>query len=253
MGLWLGVEDHDKREKISTSEKAEIDQDKCTHCGKCKEICRFSAIELDDGKHTVNPFLCEGCGACDIVCPAGAITLKEVKNGELRFKRTDHGFPLVSGQLYPGEAGSGKIVELLRERAEASDQEVMVMDAAAGIGCPVIASIRGTDFAVLVTEPTPSGFSDLKRILEIVSHFNVPYGIVINKWDIDKAAAARIEEWAGDRMIGRISYDKRVIDAIVGLTPVLHTDSKAADEIREIFIFMKNNFLPKTGPSGRQA
>lgn len=235
MGLWLGVEDYDKSKKISTSEKAEIDQSKCTRCEKCKEICRFSAVELKKDVFNVNPFLCEGCGACEIVCPAGAINLKEVKNGELREKQTKYGFPVVSGQLYPGEAGSGKIVEVLRKKAEGFDHDYMIMDAAAGIGCPVIASLRGTDFAVLVTEPTPSGFSDLKRILEIVNHFNVPYGIVINKWDINKKASDEIEKWAGDKILGKVSYDKKVIDSIVNLQPVLFSESKTVGEIREIY------------------
>lgn len=235
MGLWLGVEDHDKSEKISTSEKAEIDQNKCTKCGKCMEICRFSAIESKGGSLDVNPFLCEGCGACEIVCPADAISLKEVKNGELRIKQTNYGFPLVSGQLYPGEAGSGKIVELLRKKAEKLDNDYIIMDAAAGIGCPVIASIRGTDFAVLVTEPTPSGFSDLKRIMDIVNHFNVPYGIVINKWDINRQTSDEMERWAGDMMLGKIRYDKKVIDSIVSLQPVIFSDSKTAGDVKEIF------------------
>jgi len=235
MGLWLGVESHDKSEKISTSKKAEIDQTKCTHCGKCREICRFSAIELKESEFEVNPFLCEGCGACEIVCPVDAIELKEVKNGELRFKQTQYGFTLVSGQLYPGEAGSGKIVEELRKRAESLDHDYIIMDAAAGIGCPVIASVRGTDFAVLITEPTPSGFSDLKRILEIVNHFNVPYGIVINKWDIYKQTSDEIERWAGNKFLGKISYDKKVIDSIVNLQPVLFSESKTVDEIKDIF------------------
>jgi len=246
-GLWLGVDDCDKSEKISTSEKAIIDKDKCTHCGKCKEICRFSAIESKEGESKenefkVNPFLCEGCGACQIVCPADAITLKEVKNGELRDKYTEHGFPLVSAQLYPGESGSGKIVEVLRKKAEGFEHDFMIMDAAAGIGCPVIASIRGTDFAVLVTEPTPSGFSDLKRILQIVNYFNVPYGIVINKWDINKKTSEEIEKWAGEKLLEKISYDKKVIDSIVRLQPVMFSDSKVTDEIREILSRLKSNF-----------
>jgi len=162
LGLWLGVTKYDSIEKISTSEKANIDLDKCINCGKCKDTCVFSAVEKNENYH-INPFLCEGCGACGLVCPVKAIELKAVKNGEIRIKKTEHGFPLVSGQLYPGEAGSGKIVEQLRKKAEEFDYEIMILDAAAGTGCPVIASLRGCDYAVLVTEPTPSGFSDLKR------------------------------------------------------------------------------------------
>ena len=193
LGLWLGVVDYDSTEKISTSFKAVIDEEKCIKCGKCKEVCKFFAIE--EGKtFKVNPFLCEGCGVCELVCPVGAIRIAPVKNGEIRIKETDYGFPLISAQLYPGESGSGKIVEELRERAERYEYEVMILDAPAGIGCPVIASVRGCDFSLLVTEPTPSGLSDLERILKIVSHFNQPYGIVINKWDLNPEFSGKIEE-----------------------------------------------------------
>lgn len=235
LGLWLGVTEYDSKEKISTSFKATIDQDKCIKCGKCKDICRFGAIELKKGKFRVNPFLCEGCGACQLICPADVIKLTPVKNGELRVKETKHGFPLADGQLYPGEAGSGKIVEELRKKAEKFEHDIMVLDAAAGIGCPVIASVRGTNFAVLITEPTPSGFSDLKRILEIANQFKIPYGIVINKWDINPKTSEDIEKWAGKKLLGKISYDKKVIDSIVNLAPVLDSDSKVVNEIKDIF------------------
>ena len=234
LGLWLGETKQDSVEKISTSFKAKIDLDKCTRCGKCKDICRFFAIEKNENYH-VNPFLCEGCGACELVCPEKAIKLTSIKNGELRVRNTKYGFPLVSAQLYPGEAGSGKIVEQLRKKAEKFDHFIMFLDAAAGIGCPVIASVRGCDYAVLITEPTPSGFSDLKRILEIVNHFNIPYGIVINKWNINPPLSKRIQKWSEDKFLGKLSYDKKVIDCIVNLKPVIFSDSKVANEIKEIY------------------
>jgi MinD superfamily P-loop ATPase len=233
-GLWLGITDWDKSEKVSTSFKARIDQDKCIKCGKCKNICRFYAIEEND-EYKVNQFLCEGCGACELVCPVDAIEINPVKNGELRDKKTEYGFSLVSGQLYPGESGSGKIVEELKEKAGDYEHDVMILDAAAGIGCPVIASIRGSDYAVLITEPTPSGFSDLKRILEIVNQFSIPYGVVVNKWDINPELSEEIESWSGEKFLGKISYDKKVIKSIVNLKPVMDSDSKVVEEIKEIF------------------
>jgi len=234
LGLWLGETKQDLVEKISTSEKAEIDLGKCIKCGKCKEVCAFFAVEKNENYH-INPLSCEGCGTCKLVCPADAIKLSPVKNGELRVRNTSYGFPLVSAQLYPGEAGSGKIVEQLRKKAEGFDYEIMFLDAAAGTGCPVIASLRGTDYAVLITEPTPSGFSDLKRILEIVNHFKIPYGIVINKWDIYSKLSKEIQKWAGDRFLGKISYDKKVIDCIVNMKPVIFSDSKVVNEIKKIY------------------
>jgi MinD superfamily P-loop ATPase len=233
LGLWLGITDYDEREKISTSEKARI-IDQRNLDDKILEVCNFRAIKKVDGKYVINPFLCEGCGACKIVYP-DAIELKPVKNGELRLKKTKYEFPLVFGQLYPGEAGSGKIVEKLRKKAEKFNFDVMILDAAAGIGCPVIASVRGCDYAVLITEPTPSGFSDLKRILEVVNHFSISYGIVINKWDIYPKLSEKIEKWSGKKFLGKMPYDKKVIDAIVNLKPVIKTDSEVVDKIQGIF------------------
>jgi len=237
LGLWLGVTDYDERKKISTSEKARVVDQKSLD-DEVLEVCRFGAIKKVNGKYTINPLLCEGCGTCKILYPE-AIEIKPVRNGELRVKWTKYGFPLVSGQLFPGETGSGKIVEQLRKKAEEFEYDIMILDSAAGIGCPVIASIRGCDYVVLVTEPTPSGFSDLKRILEVITHFNLPYGVVINKWDINPHFSDRIRKWAGDKFLGEISYDKKVIDSIVNLNPVIFSDSKAVDEIKKVYEILR--------------
>jgi len=238
LGLWLGVTEYERRERISTSERAHIDPDKCVECGRCFEACRFGAVEKGEG-FTINPLLCEGCGVCKLVCPADAIELNEVMNGEIRTNEAELGFPLVSGQLYPGETGSGKIVQELRRRAEGFDHDVMILDSAAGIGCSVIASITGCDFALLVTEPTPSGFSDLGRVLEIVNHFKIPFGIVLNKWDINPAMSEKIEAWSGERLLGKIPYDRGVVDAIVNLKPVIYSGSMVTGEIFRIFERLK--------------
>jgi len=235
LGLWLGVTTYDSVEAISTSERAKINNEKCVGCGKCFENCAFGAVEKIDSRFIINPLLCEGCGVCQLVCPTKAIDLAPVMNGEIRIKKTKWGFPLVSGQLKPGETGSGKIVQELRKRADELSHEIMILDAAAGIGCPVISSITGCDYAVLVTEPTPSGFSDLMRVLKVVNHFSVPYGVILNKWDINPEASQRIEKWSGERFLGKISYDREVVNSIVNLRPVILSKSKVKKEIRGIF------------------
>jgi MinD superfamily P-loop ATPase len=241
LGLWLGVTEYDTKEKVSTSEKAFIDKKKCIRCGKCIGVCNFRAIEKKNDEFEVNPFLCEGCGACKLVCPVNAIKIKPVKNGEIRINKTKYNFPLISGKLYVGETGSGKIVEELKNKTEEFSYDVAIFDSPAGIGCPVIAAVRGMDYAILVTEPTPSGFSDLKRILEIVNHFQIPYGIVINKYDINQKVSEEIEKWAKEKLLGKISYDKKVIDCIVNLKPIIKSDSKVVNEIDEIFKNLKRS------------
>lgn len=233
LGLWLGVKNYEKTEKISTSEKARIvNQRACDE--KILEICRFRAIEKKNGEYFINPFLCESCGVCKIFYPK-AIEIEPVENAEVRIAKTKFGFPLISAQLYPGESGSGKIVQTIRKKAEEFEHELMILDAAAGIGCPVIASLVNCDHAILITEPTPSGFSDLTRILEIVKHFRLPYSIVINKWDVNPKLSAEIEKWASEKFLGKISYDRKVIDCIVNLRPVVNEKTKAKEEIEEIF------------------
>ncbi|TET84855.1 MAG: hypothetical protein E3J36_00330 [Candidatus Nealsonbacteria bacterium] len=236
LAIWLGgVKKWDKTILVSTSAKPEFDFKKCNGCSLCVKNCRFEALQLAQGKPKLNPFLCEGCGACEVICPLKVIKLKPVQNGEIKIKKTKYGFPLVSGQLYPGESGSGKVVTEIKKEAEKFAHEVMIIDSAPGTGCPVIASLQGANFAILITEPTPSGFSDLKRVLEVVNHFKVPYRIVVNKWDINKNLSQKIEKWAGRKFLGKISFDKEIFKAIANLKPILETNLKAKREIKEIF------------------
>ncbi len=234
--LWLGQSEiWDRTEKVSTNERAIIDLKKCNGCGKCVEICAFKAIKMINGKPQVDPFFCEGCGACEAVCPVKAITLERIENAEIKTKKNVHGFPLISAQLYPGQTGSGKIVDEIKKRAEKHNYDIMMVDSPAGTGCPVIAALNGIDFAVLITEPTPSGFSDLKRVLTVVNHFKIPYGVVINKWDINKDVSKEIREWSKDKFLGEIDYDKRVFQAIAQLKPILKTDLPAKSQIKTIY------------------
>ncbi|MGB2762616.1 MAG: ATP-binding protein [Minisyncoccales bacterium] len=258
LAIWLNEDGNwQNKKKISTSAKAVIDYKKCVNCKLCVQKCRFKAIEIKNNKPVVNYFLCEGCAACQVICPQKAIRLKSVKNGEIKTKRTKYGFFLVSGQLFPGDIGSGKIITEIKKEASAfadsafvakatsakeaasadkqAGNHIMIIDSAPGTGCPVIASLQGADFVVLITEPTPSGFSDLNRVLEVVNHFNIPYNIVINKWDINSDLSRKIEQKFKKEFLGRISYDKNIFKAISNLTPILETNLKAKEEIKKIY------------------
>ncbi len=235
LGLWLGITKYNKEWSISTSEKAVIDLNKCTGCGKCFEICRYNAIDKKENKFQINPLLCDGCNACPIICPENAIKLEKVYNGLILINNSSLSFPLVSGKLLPGERCSGKIVTELRKEAEKFPFEIMVLDSSPGIGCAVNASITNTDYVVLVTEPTPSGLSDLKRAAELVEKFRINYGVILNKWDINKKFLEEIIQWSGSHFLGKISYDRKVIDSIVHLKPIIESDSVVVEEIKDIF------------------
>lgn len=253
LAIWLNETGKWKKiEKISVSEKPVIDNSKCNgNCAQCVEKCKFGALSISNQQLTINNFLCEGCGACEIFCPPRVIKMRPVKNGEIRIKKTKYDFPLIVGQLFPGETGSGKIVTEIKERASAvaealADKEkfdctLMIIDSAPGTGCPVIAALQDADFVVLVTEPFPSAFSDLKRVLQVVSHFKIPWGLVINKWDINPGLSNEIERWSKEKLIGKISYDKEIFKAISNLTPILETNLKVRKEIKQIFSVLKSH------------
>ncbi len=242
LAIWLGgIDKWDKILPVEASAKPKIDLDKCNGCSLCAQKCRFGALKMKAGKPVLNPFLCEGCGACEAVCPQKAIKLEPVQNGEIKIKKNQNGFSFVSGQLLPGETGSGKIVDQIKAEADKFNSEIVIIDSAPGTGCPVIAAFKGADFAVLIAEPTPSGFTDMQRTLDIVKHFKIPYGIVINKWDINSELSTEIEKWAGQNFLGKITYDKKIFKAISSLTPILKTDLKAKEEIENIF----HNLEPK--------
>ena len=244
LAIWLNEINKTKKFKsfkISTSSKPCIDYKKCDGCGICVEKCRFKALKMVKNKPVLVPFLCEGCGLCEIICPQKAIKLKPVKNGEIKIKQTKYNFPLVSGALSPGETGSGKIVSEVKKQANKFDYDIQIIDSSPGTGCPVTAALQDSSFAILITEPTPSGFSDLKRVLKVVNHFRIPWKLVINKWDINPQLSNKIEKWAKNKFLGKISYDKKIFQAIANLIPILETDLNAKKEIIQIFNKLKNS------------
>ncbi len=237
----LREKDFEQWKNISTNEKARLNEKKCNGCGKCVDSCYFKAISWNGEKKqpVFDGFSCEGCGVCQIICPEKAIELVQVENAKIGFGKTKYGFAVVSGQLEMGESGSGKVVAEVKKLAEekGGKADLMLIDAAAGIGCPVIASVVGSDFVVAVTEPTPSGLSDLKRALQMVSHFNIPYGIVINKYDLNQEFTKEVEKFAEENktdILAKIPYDKSFVEALINLTPVVVYNPKTKKFFEEI-------------------
>jgi len=211
---------------LSTNQIAVVDKNKCINCNKCVKACYFDALKLSDGYPMVKEFGCEGCGACELVCPTKAISLKDINNAKIGFSKTKYGFLIASAQLMPGFSGSGKVVYEVRKKAKeiSPNSEIMLIDASAGIGCPVIASVTGNDYALLVTEPTPSGFSDLKRALSVVDHFGMKKGLIINKYDINLKLSERISSFAKENnisLLAKIPFDKEFVKAMTAMVPVI--------------------------------
>ena len=215
-----------------------IDEEKCTECGLCQELCRFGAI--DDFR--VDPVSCEGCGFCYQVCPVDAITMKDSMSGRLFISETKYG-DLCHARLGIGQENSGKLVALVRQNArlivERDNLDYVITDGPPGIGCPVISALSGANVALLVTESTLSGIHDLERVIGVCRHFGVPVLVCINKWDINEENTDRIEGYCGAERIevaARISFDNAMTEAIVqGLPVVEYTDGKITQQIKELW------------------
>ena len=223
-------------------EKAEVDMEKCSRCKKCIEICRFSAVEEKNDEIVIDPVSCEGCGVCFWICPEEAIQMKKRVSGEWFISETKYG-PMVFAKLGIAEENSGKLVTLVRKNAkilaEGGKLDLVIIDGPPGIGCPVIASITGADLVMVVTEPTLSAISDLKRVLELVSHFGIEAVVLINKFDINLENTERIEKFCQEReieILGKVPFSHDFTKAMVaGKTIVEYTDSEVVDEIKNIW------------------
>ena len=215
-----------------------IDEEKCTQCGLCQELCRFDAIS----DFRVNPISCEGCGFCLHVCPVEAITMNECRAGDWFISNTKYG-PLVNARLGIAQENSGKLVALVRqhakELAESGGLDYIISDGPPGIGCPVISSLSGANLSLLVTEPTLSGIHDLERVLGVCHHFGIPALVCINKYDINEDNTRQIENYCltqGVEVAARIPFDNVVTEALVLGQPVVeYSDGKVTQEIQRLW------------------
>ncbi len=153
----------------------------CTFCGECSAICQYGAIASLPQKTLTYPELCHGCGGCQLVCSVGAITEHQREIGVVE-NGIAGGVRYIGGRLRIGEAQSPPLIRAVKSRLPAA--EVMIIDAPPGTSCPVIAAVKGADYVILVTEPTPFGLHDLQLAVEMLKVVGLPCGVVINRADI---------------------------------------------------------------------
>ncbi|WP_035589025.1 ATP-binding protein [Hippea jasoniae] len=229
------------KELFKGNPKAVINTDRCIKCDQCRQLCRFDAIYVNsDGEYVVDELKCDSCKLCQIACPVEAVDMKDVYSGQWYESETAYGI-MVHAKLYPGAENSGNLVTMVKHRAhliaDEKNIEYILVDGSPGIGCPVISTISGANFVIIVTEPTVSGLHDLKRVKKLCDSFKIKSGVVVNKYDLNSQKTEEIEEFAkreGMPFLGRIPFDKCVVDAIVNLQiPYEACDSvkHAVDEI----------------------
>jgi len=187
----------------------QIDEEKCNFCKKCAQICRFKAIAVI--KETVLTFseLCHSCGGCMEVCPENAITETGRELGVIEIGHRNS-LTFAHGRLRVGEAMSPPLIREVRSHTR-SDQ-LTIIDAPPGTSCPVIAAMKGTDFVLMVTEPTPFGLHDLKLAVEAVKLLGIPSGLVINRSDIGNDSVRTYAKMENLPILMEIPFDRRIAE-----------------------------------------
>ncbi len=211
----------------------------CTACGRCVQACRFDAIRksADRQSYVIVPQLCERCGACLDTCPKGAVTMYEKQAGEFYVADTARGPTLVFAELEPGEDTSGKLVRVVRDRAEqlAGEASVIVVDSAPGIGCPVIASLSGANLVIIVVEASVSGIKDARRLVALVHSMKRKAIAIMNKTglsaDMDSKARIMLAE-AGIPLAGELPFDPALRAAEESGNTWLSIGGEAGDQVK---------------------
>ena len=223
-----------------------IDQNKCTKCGLCQDLCKWNAISET---FVVDSIECEGCGVCCYFCPEEAIDFPLNTCGEWYLSETRFG-PMAHARLGIAEENSGKLVTLIRQEGkkltEEKNLELLLTDGPPGIGCPVIASLGGATAVLIVAEPTVSGRHDMERVVELADFFKIPAMVCVNKFDLNPNEGEAIEAFARERnvdVIGRVPFDPAFTKAMVqGKTIVeFNSQSGGCEAVRDIWENLKKS------------
>ncbi len=180
-----------------------VDEAKCSHCGKCAQVCNFNAILSAKQKVLVFPELCHSCGSCSYFCPENAISEQSREIGNIKVDTNKH---IYTGRLNIGEPMAPPVIKLLKNCITKNYKDI-VLDAPPGTSCPVVETIAGVDYVVLVTEATPFGLNDLKLAVEVVKKTNIPVGVVVNKTFEEETLIAKYCESENIPVLLNIPHD----------------------------------------------
>ena len=227
-----------KEQKKAYIPVPEIDEERCNYCGKCAKTCVYNAIAVlpsQDGKKgntLVFAQLCHGCGACSALCPQGAI--KEVNReigvvelgncGEIEF---------IHGKLNIGEAMSPPLIRQVKEHINLN--KTVIIDAPPGTSCPVVGSVKGSDFCVLVTEPTPFGLNDLILAVEVLKKLKIPFGVVINRADLGNIKTEEYCQKENIPILMRIPFRKEIAMAYSKGEPMVEAFPEYKKDFQNLF------------------
>jgi len=219
-----------------------VDESKCTYCGKCREVCAYNAIAVCPktydfkGSILIFPNLCHGCGACQMLCPTGAITEIKREIGTIQLGEKE-GLQFVQGCLTLGEAMSPPLIRQVKQHIDAA--KTVIIDAPPGTSCPVITAVKGSDFCILVTEPTPFGLNDLILAVEVLRELRIPFGVVINRADIGNASVDDYCKTEQIEILMKIPFDPKIAKLYSHGIPMVTELSRYDDQFKQLFLKIK--------------
>jgi len=232
-----------KEQKKAYIPVPEIDESKCTYCGKCAKVCVYNAIAVlpgQDGKKgdvLIFTHLCHGCGACISLCPQGAIKEINREIGVVELGNCDK-IEFVHGKLNIGEAISPPLIRQVKEYI--SCEKTVIIDAPPGTSCPVVESVKGSDFCILVTEPTPFGLNDLILAVEVLRKLKIPFGVVVNRADLGNNKTEEYCKQQNIPILMRIQFKKEIAMAYSKGEPIVKVFPEYKKDLRELFNIIKN-------------
>ena len=200
-----------EKSRAVTVDVPQVDLEKCTGCGKCGEICQYSAIvHLKDNKVLTFEQLCHSCGGCFLVCPSDAIKPKPLDIGDIEFGKASK-IDFVHGRL---RIGYVRTVSLIKEvKSHIKQDSLAILDVPPGTSCPVVEAVKGADFVLLVTEPTPFGLNDLKLAVGLVREMKLPFAVIINRYGIGDDEVERYCKTENIDIALKLPDDRRIAEA----------------------------------------
>lgn len=229
--------------KIATIRIPEIDESKCDYCGKCRDVCAYNAIAVmpNDGDRKgsvlIFPYLCHACGGCSLLCPHRAIGEVNKEIGIIE-SGTCGSVEFIHGRLNIGEIMSPPLIKQVKEYINPT--RTVIIDAPPGTSCPVIASVKGSDFCTLVTEPTPFGLNDLILAVEVLEKLQIPFGVVVNRSDIGDDKVDLYCKKKDIPILMHIPFDKEIAFLYSRGIPIIKEKTEYIEKFQEMFNLINN-------------